>query len=73
MIYLKSVTAGILALMLVALFAYAILTLILLIMVRPDGFDLPRWQVHVESPAFWILVIIIFGAGFLWEFHTISN
>lgn len=73
MIHLKSPIAGILALMLAALLAYTILTLVLLIMVRPDGFDLPRWHVHAESPAFRKLVIIIFGAGFLWEFHRIST
>lgn len=73
MIYLKSAIAGIFALMLAGLLAYTILTLVLLIMFRPDGFDLPRVHVDVESPAFWIFVIIIFGAGSLWEFHRISK
>jgi hypothetical protein len=77
MVYLKSAIAGILAVATTALLIYAILTLLLIILVAHknahEGFDLPYWHVHTGSPAFWIVVAIVFAAGFLWEFRRISK
>ena len=58
-----------------ALVLYVTLTLLLIIpaLRRGEGFDLPRWHVRSESPTLWIPVVIVFVAGFLWEFHRASN
>ena len=70
MVYLKSAIGGILMVGATALILYVTLTLLLMIPVlrRGEGFDLPRWHVRSESPAFWIPAVIVFAAGFLWEF-----
>jgi uncharacterized integral membrane protein len=77
MVYLKSAIAGILAVATTALLIYVILTLLVIILIAHnsanEGFDLPHWQVHTESPAFWIVVVIVFAAGFLWEFRRIRS
>jgi hypothetical protein len=71
MVYLKSAIAGILMVGATALILYVTPTLLLIIPVlrRGEGFDLPRWHVRSESPGFWIPAVIVFVAGFLWELH----
>jgi TRAP-type C4-dicarboxylate transport system permease small subunit len=75
MIYLKSAVSGILAVAATGVLLYTTLTLLLLIpvMLRNEnqGFDLPRWHVDYASPVLWILVLVIFAAGFWWEFHRV--
>jgi len=75
MVYLKSAIAAILMVGATALVLYVTLTLLLIVPVlrRGEGFDLPRWHVRSGSPALWIPVLIAFAAGFLWEFHRISK
>jgi hypothetical protein len=77
MIYLKSAIAGILAVMATALLIYTTFTLLLIILIARRnanaGFDRPHWHLRTESPAFWILVLIVFAVGFLWEFRRIST
>jgi hypothetical protein len=76
MVYLKSAIAGILAVATTALLIYVILTFVIILVAHKsanEGFDLPHWQVHTESPAFWIVVVIVFAAGFLWEFRRIRS
>ena len=70
-VYLKSIIVGILALLAAAVLIPTILIGVVLLIHRPDGIDMPRW--HVESPLFWLLAIIIFGAGFFWEFQRLSK
>jgi len=43
------------------------------VLFRPRGVDLPIWRVHTESPAFWLLVTVIFALEFFWEFRRFSN
>ena len=73
MIYFKSAMAGILALVAAAVFLYMLLVLVVIVSSKGAGFDLPRWHIQIESPLFWAQVIIVFAAGFFWEFRRLSN
>ena len=73
MIYLKSTIAGVAALFLAAAVIYIATLLAIAVLFRSGGVDLPIWHVHTESPAFWLLVIVIFALGFFWEFRRLSN
>jgi hypothetical protein len=69
MVYLKSMVAGVLAL----LFVVVLIPTIVLVAVSVIGLgiDMVRW--HPESPFFWVPAIIIFSAGFLWEYRRLSK
>jgi hypothetical protein len=73
MVYLKSIIAGFLALLLVAV----LIPTIVLVAVSVTGLgiglgiDMVRW--HLESPFFWLPAITIFSAGFLWEYRRLSK
>jgi hypothetical protein len=69
MVYVKSIIAGVLALLLVAVLI-PMVVLVALSVIGP-GIDMPRW--HLESPFFWLPAIIIFGAGFFWEYRRLSK
>jgi len=69
MVYLKSIIAGVLAL----LFVSALIPTIVLVAVSVTGLgiDMVRW--HLESPFFWLPAITILGEGFLWEYRRLSK
>jgi hypothetical protein len=73
MVYLKSIIAGVLALLFVAI----LIPTIVLVAVSVTGLgtglgiDMVRW--HLESPFFWLPAITIFSAGFLWEYRRLSK
>lgn len=73
MIYLKSAIAGTAALLLAAVVIYIAALLAIAVLFRSGGIDLRIWHVHTESPAFWLLVTVIFALGFFWEFRRLSN
>jgi hypothetical protein len=73
MIYLKSTIAGVAALVLAAAFIYIAALLAIAVLFRSGGVDFPIWHVHTESPAFWLLVTVIFALGFFWEFRRLST
>ena len=72
-VYAKSIVAGVLALVLVALLIPAIVIVEVVDILGPIGIgkEMPRWQ--LGSPLFWLFAIIIFSAGFLWEFRRLSK
>jgi uncharacterized BrkB/YihY/UPF0761 family membrane protein len=75
-IYLKSVIAGLLALVLAAVVIVVIGTTILAFLLFVYGavgigIDMPRW--HLGSPLSWLPAIIIFSAGFYWNYRRLSN
>ena len=67
--YVKSIIAGVLALLLVA----ALMATIVLVAVSVSGLgiDMVRW--HLRSPFFWLLAIAVFSAGFLWKYRRLSK
>ena len=73
MIYLKSTIVGIAAVFIAAAVIYIAALLAIALLFRSGGVDLPIWHLHTESPAFWLLVTVIFALGFFWEFKRISN
>ena len=75
MIYLRSVIAGIVALILAGAFIYIGGFVAILMIVRPGGggLDLPISHAHTKSLAFWLVAIVIFAGGFFWEFRRFSN
>jgi len=73
MIYFKSTIAGFAALFLAATVIYIAALLAIAVIFRSGGIDLPIWHVHTESPAFWLLVTVVFALGFFWEFRRLSN
>jgi len=80
MIYLKSVVAGILALVASAMVILTIMIIILVAVVwryKPDGIDIPRisidWPSAAKTPFFWLILLLIFGAGFYWEFRRLRH
>ena len=73
MIYLKSAVAGVAALFLAAAVVYIAALVAIAVLFRSDGVDLLIWHVHTESPAFWLVVTVIFALGFFWEFRRLSN
>ena len=73
MIYLKSIIAGILAVAAAATTLYIIGFFVLVIILRPDGIDLPVVHIHPESVVFWLIVAALFAVGFLWEFKRLSH
>jgi hypothetical protein len=69
MIYIKSVCAGILT---VALAALSLVIALLLYAHTGDfaiGWD-PR---GAKSPSFWIVVLLIFAVGYIWEYRRLSK
>jgi hypothetical protein len=70
-VYLKCIIVGVLALLAAAVLIPTIFIVVVLLIYRPNGIDMPRW--HVGSPLFWLLAIIIFGAGFFWKFQKLSE
>jgi hypothetical protein len=73
LIYLKSAVVGFAALLLTAAIVSLTMLGALFVIFRPDNFDLPIVHVHTESLAFWLLVIVIFAAGFFWQFQRLSS
>jgi hypothetical protein len=52
---------------------YIVALVAIAVIFRSEGTDLPIWHVHTESPAFWLLVTVIFALGFFGEFRRLSN
>ncbi|MGD0467901.1 MAG: hypothetical protein ABSA54_05970 [Terriglobales bacterium] len=73
MTYFKSAIAGLAAVFLAAAVVYIVALLAIAVIFRSGGIDLPIWHVHTESPAFWLLVAVVFALGFFWEFKRLSN
>jgi hypothetical protein len=73
-VYLKSIIAGVMALVLSYILFMMIVYVALLASVRSHGgTDFIVWRWHLSSPAFWLPVIAIFTAGFLWKFRSLSK
>ena len=66
MVYLKSIIAGVLAL----LFAAVLIATIFLVAVRVIGIGI---DMNLGSPLFWLPAIVVFGAGFFWEYRRLSK
>jgi hypothetical protein len=73
MIYFKSTIAGLAALLLAVAVIYIAALIAIAVIFRSSGIDLPIWHVHTESPAFWLLVVVVFVLGFFWEFRRLSS
>jgi hypothetical protein len=73
MIYVKSTIAGMAAVFTAAAAIYLAALLAIVVLSRSGGIDLPIWHVHTESPAFWLLITVVFALGFFWEFKRTSN
>ena len=72
MVYIKSIIAGVLALLLVAALMALMATIVLVALsVSGLGIDMVRW--HLGSLFFWLPAITIFSAGFLWEYRRLSK
>jgi len=68
-IYLKSVLAGVLAVVIVPLFLS--IAAYVAMLVGPDlMFGL---HVHYKTVGFWATVAVIFSVGFLWEYRRLSK
>jgi hypothetical protein len=70
MTYLKSTIAGILALFVVAVLVPTILFFTLRVF-NGRGPQTIYW--NLKSPLVWLLAIIVFSAGFFWEFRRLSK
>ncbi len=75
MIYLKSVIAGILTLVLFAVLAPVIVPPVIRFAYRLEEGAQVSWDLRFlsKSPVFWTLVLLIFGLGFYWEFRRLSK
>jgi hypothetical protein len=73
MVYLKGIIAGILTVAAAATTLYIIGFLVLIIMFRHDGIDLPIVHIHTESVVFWLIVAAVFALGFLWELRRVTQ
>jgi hypothetical protein len=73
MVYLKSIIAGVLALLVAVLIPTIVLVAVSVagLGIAGLGIDMVRW--HFESPFFWLPAITIFSAGFLWEYRRLSK
>jgi hypothetical protein len=72
MVYIKSIIAGVLALLLVVALMALMATIVLVALsVSGLGIDMVRW--HLGSPFFWPPAIAIFSAGFLWKYRRLSK
>jgi hypothetical protein len=73
MIYVKSVLAGILALV-IAVFS----TIVAILVYDSRSSESPTtigWDPHAasRSPGFWAIIALIFAVGFFWEFRRLSQ
>ena len=77
MIYLKSVIVGLLALVVIPILFVAILVVGMIIYgsIHPSqgsvGWDpISMWR---QNPIFWVIPVLIFSAGFIWEYRRVSG
>jgi hypothetical protein len=76
MIYVKSLLAGIAAMVAAALVVPFVATLVPTIKYGPTGVTWNAFnplQALVQWPFAWFLATIIFGASFYWEFQDVSR
>jgi membrane protein implicated in regulation of membrane protease activity len=73
MIYVKSAVAGVIALFLAAGVIYIGMFVAILVISKPNAFDLPIVHLHTGSVTLGLLVISVFTAGFCWEFARRAN
>lgn len=74
MLYLKCVVVGLVTLILVFGVISVFVASLLLVGVTTGfvsgfGFERP----HFRSPAFWLVSLAVFGAGFLWELRRLTR
>ncbi len=80
MIYLKSVLAGLIALIVVPILLIGIVivgTVIYTSVHRPQGEGSIGWDPvsfwNQTSPLIWFVPVLIFGAGFIWEYRRLAR
>jgi hypothetical protein len=75
MIYLKSIFAGLLAVLLAAVLTIIVVTVYLSIASRSSQTGAIGWDpISIAKPLPWIWVVLgIFGVGFLWEFFRVRS
>ena len=72
-IFIKSILAGVAALVVSSILLVAISTLMFFVQVRRAGSGGIGATSVAIGPTFWILAVLIFAAGFWWEFRRASN
>jgi hypothetical protein len=75
MIYLKSVIAGIAALIISAALFPIVGILLYTLIARPQADSAIGWDPvsAAKSPTVWLIALIVFSAGFYWEFHGLTK
>jgi len=72
MIYLKSVLVGV-AVLMVSLLLFVLISVLPLLVGRPGSGSGGFATIVTIGPSFWIVVVVIFAAGFWWEFRRASR
>ena len=74
MIYVKSVVAGLIAVILAIVLLPVIMGVYFSIVYRRSGNVTVGWDpISLLKPSFWCLFAAIFGTGFLWEFRRATK
>ena len=73
-LYLKCVIAGLVALILVCVAIFVFVAGLLFVGIMAGfGFEFEKPQWNFGSLVFWLVAIVVFGAGFLWEHRRLSR
>jgi hypothetical protein len=78
MIYVRSFSCGLLAVVLLVLLSGLVnfmRRVLIYLVTKPPGEFQMVWDLTAvrESRALWVLIFLVFAAGFFWEFQTLSN
>jgi hypothetical protein len=76
MLYLKCVIAGIAALVIAAVVLPVMGILLFSLIVRPPAGEAIAFDVvsiAKSSPTVWLIALIVFAAGFYWEFRRLTK
>ena len=73
MVYLKSILAGLAALVLCSLVLPAVVLLVPTIQFKPKITPISSCLFLVHRPAAWVFASVIFAVGFYWEFQKAAK
>jgi hypothetical protein len=75
MVYLKSLVAGIVAVVIAAALSPIVMGIYFFIVYRPGRNEAVGWDPtsFVKQPLIWAIGMLIFVAGFVWEFRLVHS
>ncbi len=75
MVYLKSVLAGIAAVVIAMALSPFVAMLYIYLAYKPTGDEQLGWDPvsFAKTPAVWLIIALIFAAGFFWEFRQMTK